>query len=259
LYGSALNGGPFGYGTLFAINTNGSNFRTLHAFQWSSDGAWPRNLTLGGNRLYGAGNGGGLWGNGSVFAIDTDGTGFTNLFSFTDVLGSTYTNQYGANPFGGVVFSNHRLYGSTLGGGSGGRGTLFSMNTNGTELWLLHSFTSGSGPSRTNYDGANPRCSLAVSGNTLYGTGEQGGDFAWGTVYRVSWRTESPRLAIASTDNSVVLTWPQTGAFALESSTNLGLPNSWSTVNQPTTTNSGQISVILPATSPGKSFRLKSP
>ena len=56
-----------------------------------------------------------------------------------------------------------------------------------------------------------------------------------------------------------MLTWPQAGAFNLQSSTNLALPNSWSNVNHATITNSGQISVTLPATDPIKLFRLKSP
>jgi uncharacterized repeat protein (TIGR03803 family) len=259
LYGSALNGGPFGYGTIFAIHTNGTDFRTLHAFRWSFDGAWPRNLSLAGNRLYGAGNGGGLTGNGSVFAINTDGTGFTNLYSFTEVMGATYTNKFGANPFGGVVFDKGRLYGSAFGGGSGGRGTLFSMNTNGTDLWLLHSFTAGSGPSGTNYDGARPRCTPAVSGNSLFGTSESGGELAWGTVYRVSWGVEQPLLAITSSGNHVVLAWNEAGSFRLESAPNLGLPNSWSTVNQVATTNSGQISVTVPTTNGSQFFRLVNP
>ncbi len=259
LYGSALNGGPFGYGTLFAIKTNGTDFKTLHEFSWSFDGGWPRGLSLAGNRLYGAGNGGGVSGNGSVFAINIDGTGFTNLYSFSEVLGSTFTNKYGANPFGGVQFYDNRLYGTALGGGSGGRGTIYSLNTNGTELWLLHSFTTGSGPARTNYDGAGPRCGLVVSGSTLYGTTERGGGEAWGTVFSVSWGTERPRLAIARSGGSVVLRWPQLQAFRLEGTTNLGLPNSWSAVQQPAVTNSGEISMTVPASEAIEVFRLKSP
>lgn len=259
LYGSALNGGSFGYGTIFAVKTNGTDFRTLYHFQWSFDGAYPRDLSLAGNRLYGAGNGGGRWGYGSVFTLNTDGTGFTNLYSFSEVLGSTFTNKYGAFPFGGVVFHNNRVYGTTFGGGAGGRGTIFSLKPDGTELWLLHSFTAGSGPSQTNYDGANPRCSLVVSGNALYGTTERGGELAWGTVYRISWPGQQPRLAIASSAGNVILKWPELPGFKLEATTNLGLPISWSTVNQASATNSGEISVTLPATDPKKFFRLKSP
>jgi uncharacterized repeat protein (TIGR03803 family) len=259
LYGSTLNGGPFGVGTIFAVNTNGSDFRTLYAFHWIPDGGLPRgNLSLVGERLYGAAGGGGPMGNGIVFALNTDGTGFTNLFSFTEVLGPNFTNKFGANQFGGVVFHNNRLYLATPGGGSGGRGTILSMNTNGTDRWLLHSFTTPTGPSGTNYDGSRPRCTLALSGNTLYGTSESGGEFGAGTVYSVSWGAEGPQLAIISSADNVVLTWPQAGAFNLQSSTNLALPNSWSNVNQVPITNSGQISVTVPATAPVKLFRLRS-
>lgn len=259
LYGSALNGGPLAYGTIFAMNTNGTDFRVLHTFGWSFDGAWPRNLSLAGNRLYGAGNGGGRWGNGSVFALNTDGTGFTNLFSFNEVLGSTFTNKYGANPFGGVVFSNNRLYGTAYGGGANGRGAIFSFNTNGTDLWVLHTFSVMAGPSGTNYDGANPRGGLVISGNNAYGTSERGGEFGWGTVFRVSWGSGQPRLSIRALADNVLLSWPHAGSFRLESTTNLALSNAWSTVSQPATTNSGQISVTLPANGSAKTFRLKSP
>jgi uncharacterized repeat protein (TIGR03803 family) len=260
LYGSALNGGLFGYGTLFSINTNGADFRTLYHFQWSFDGAWPRDLSLAANRLYGAGSGGGRWGNGSVFAINTDGTGFTNLYSFAEVMGgSTFTNKHGANPFGGVQFYNNRLYGTALGGGSGGRGTIYSMNTNGADLWLLHSFTAGSGPSLTNYDGASPRCDLVISGNTLYGTTERGGNDSWGTAFAVSWGGPAPRLAIRSSADNVILTWQQSDTFRLESTTALALLGSWSAVTQAATTNAGEISVTVPRSGATKFFRLKSP
>ena len=261
LYGSALNGGSYGYGTIFALNTNGTDFRTLYHFQWSFDGANPRDLSLAGNRLYGAGNGGGRWGYGSVFALNTDGSGFTNLYSFSEVLGSTFTNKYGAFPFGGVRFHDNRLYGTTFGGGAGGRGTIFSLKPDGTELWLLHSFTAGSGPSGTNYDGARPRCNLLVFGDALYGTTEQAGEFTWGTVFRVSWTGSqpSPRLGIALSGSDVTLNWPEAPGFRLEGTTNLVSLNSWSTVTQTPVTNAGAISVTVPANGLKKFFRLKSP
>jgi uncharacterized repeat protein (TIGR03803 family) len=32
LYGTAEQGGPFGYGTVFAVKTDGTGFTNLHAF-----------------------------------------------------------------------------------------------------------------------------------------------------------------------------------------------------------------------------------
>jgi uncharacterized repeat protein (TIGR03803 family) len=75
LYGSANNGGAFGNGTVYSINTNGSAFSTLHSFSKLStatnlDGAHPRTgLALGGAFLYGAAYFGGGNANGTVFRL----------------------------------------------------------------------------------------------------------------------------------------------------------------------------------------------
>ena len=82
--------GPFfpgapGFGTVFAINTDGGGFTTLYSFNGThSDGALPQaSLILSGNTLYGTTSAGGSSGTGSVFAINTDGAGFTTLHRFT--------------------------------------------------------------------------------------------------------------------------------------------------------------------------------
>src|SRR6266487_1573804 len=93
LYGTASSGGLSNRGTVFAINTNGTGFRTLYSFTGGDDGDCPiANLILSNDRLYGtAGSvyGGASSGNRTVFALNTDGTGFTVLHSFT--AGSTPT------------------------------------------------------------------------------------------------------------------------------------------------------------------------
>src|ERR1051326_2286063 len=93
----------------FALNTNGTGFRTLHSFNFS-DGAGPSaGLILSGNTLYGPASGGSS-GNGTVFALNTNGTGFTNLHSFTAGTGSfpQIINSDGAFPQAGLL-----LLGST--------------------------------------------------------------------------------------------------------------------------------------------------
>jgi len=54
LYGTTELGGSSGYGTVFAVNTDGTGFATLHHFI-GSDGAAPdvATLLLSGNTLYG--------------------------------------------------------------------------------------------------------------------------------------------------------------------------------------------------------------
>jgi uncharacterized repeat protein (TIGR03803 family) len=188
LYGTALNGGSSGVGTLFKVTTDGTSFTTLHSFTatsgsgrflgTNSDGAYPSaGLIVSGNTLYGTAALGGSSGYGTVFAVNTDGTGFTTLHSFT--YGSD-----GAAPNAGLILSGNRLYGTAFLGGSGAAGTVFAVNTDGTGFTTLHSFTATSGPfPSTNSDGAAPVDGLILSGNILYGTAQGGGSSGRGTVF----------------------------------------------------------------------------
>ena len=190
LYGTTQSGGSSGWGTVFAVNTNGTGFRTLHGFTDTSgsdggygvnrDGASPyAGLILSGNTLYGTTQYGGSSGWGTVFAVNPDGTGFTNLHNFTATAGSAGgcgTNSDGVNPVGGLILSGNSLYGTAVQGGSSGWGTVFAINTDGTGFTTLHSFTFN--------DGAYPWDRLILSGNTLYGTAAVGRSGA-GTVFAI--------------------------------------------------------------------------
>jgi len=201
--GSSDSGDGFNSGTVFSVNTNGMGFKTLHIFsaatssglphnyQTNSDGAAPEGaLVLSGNTLYGTTEGGGTSGSGTVFRIDIDGSSFTNLHSFTACSGPSGpnpTNSDGYELYCGLVLSGNTLYGTTYFGGSGGRGTVFAVNTDGTDFTILHSFTALSdGNSGTNGDGAEPFNGLILSGNTMYGTANYGGIWGEGTVYALN-------------------------------------------------------------------------
>jgi len=200
VYGTAFDGGPSGHGAVFRVNTDGTGFTNLHSFTagsggypivTNSDGAYPlAGLTLSGSALFGAAESGGSSGNGTVFAVNTDGSGFTNLHSFT-AGSSSYphtTNSDGAQPLAALVLAGSTLYGTANSGGDWGNGTVFAVNTNGSGFTILHSFTAGSGtyPTVTNSDGANPFGGLILSGNTLYGTADTGGSSGNGTVFAVN-------------------------------------------------------------------------
>ena len=92
LYGTTYYGGNNnGYGTVFAVNTDGSGFTVLKAFTGGNDGANPEaGMVLSGTTLYGATGQGGSNDFGTVFKVNTDGTGFTVLKNFT--------GSDGANP-----------------------------------------------------------------------------------------------------------------------------------------------------------------
>jgi uncharacterized repeat protein (TIGR03803 family) len=190
MYGTAEGGGSAHQGTVFAVNTDGTGFTPLYSLTGGSDGSEPwAGLVLSSNTLYGTAWQGGSWGDGTVFAVNTDGTGFTNLHSFTaaSTAETGGTNSDGATPVGQLVLSGSTLYGTAWGGGTSGDGTVFGVNTDGTDFTTLHSFTETSDGSNggTNSDGAWPRASLVLSGNTLYGTAPSGGSGGVGTVFAI--------------------------------------------------------------------------
>src|SRR6185295_2645227 len=117
---------------------------------------------------------GGVSDNGAVFKLNANGTGHTILKSFS------FSGGDGANPFAGLVRgSDGALYGTTYFGGSGGKGTVFKLNADGTGYALLQNF---SGP-----DGANPNAGLVQgSDGALYGTTSSGGVGDNGTVFKLN-------------------------------------------------------------------------
>jgi len=222
-YLTAYPGGGSGYGTVFAVNTNGTGFTNLYTFTGTTDRGHPTaGLILSGNTLYGTTL------NGTVFAVNTDGTGFTNVYTFTGTY--EYTNSDGANPSAGLILSGNTLYGTAENGGNGGEGTVFAVNTNGTGFTTLHSFTPLTDfPNNTNIDGANPIAGLVLSGNTLYGTAHYGGRSGRGTVFALSLPVP-PSMGFTTAGNKIVLSWPtNASSFALQFITNLS-SGSWSNV-----------------------------
>jgi len=174
LFGTALQGGSFNSGTVFAVNTNSTGFTNLYSFTGGNDGADPQGeLALSGNSLFGITEYGGSNNFGTVFKVNTDGTGLTNLYSFGG-------GRDGSYPLGGLALSGNRLYGTTYYGGSSlTNGTIFAVNTNGTGFTNLYSFTGGR-------DGRFPFDRPILSNGILYGTTSSGGSFNNGTVFAIN-------------------------------------------------------------------------
>ncbi len=271
LYGTASWGGTNGNGTVFAINTNGTGFKTLHCFTalthtnsfgalTNSDGTFPyAGLILSGNTLYGTAVSGGTNSAGTVFSLNTNGTGFTTLYSFTATDPDTGTNSDGAYPDAGLILSGSTLYGTTSGGGTNGNGTVFAVRTNGTGFTTLYSFTATDPDTGTNSDGANPYAGLILSGNTLYGTAPYGGANGNGTVFTISFK---PRLAISHAGTNFILKWPTNVAgfdytgYVLQSTTNLVSPAVWSAVSPTPVVINGQKTVTNSISGTRKFYRL---
>lgn len=170
LYGVANFGGASGYGTVFSVTTNGTNFLNLHSFTGGTNGANPQGtLVLSGTTLYGTTAGGGS-DYGTVFAYNIANSNFANLHTFQD-------STDGAYPQAGLLLIGSTLFGTANGGGSVyGYGTVFQVNTNG------NSFQSAAFSFQ---DGSNPQSGLVLLGSMLYGTTTGGGSDGWGTVFMI--------------------------------------------------------------------------
>jgi uncharacterized repeat protein (TIGR03803 family) len=172
LYGTTQFGGSAGTGTVFGMNMRGKE-TVLYSF----GGALPaaedpvaRVIYFKG-ALYGTTGAGGANGWGTVFSISKIGTNERVLHSFGK-------GDDGIEPLAGLTDVNGNLYGTTVEGGSGGRGsrgsltgygTVFRVNAVGNER-VLHSFADG-----YYNDGIYPSADLTNVNGTLYGTTSQGG------------------------------------------------------------------------------------
>ncbi|HEY3761027.1 MAG TPA: choice-of-anchor tandem repeat GloVer-containing protein [Verrucomicrobiae bacterium] len=164
--------------SLLAISSaTAQSFANLHTFA-GFDGANPQaGVIFTNNVLYGTtrNGGSGLPGeDGTVFRLNSNGSGFTNLYSFT---GGTDGGQI----YSSLVLWGTTLFGTSIFGGASNSGCIFSIQTNGTQLYNIHSF--GDDFFDTNIDGTYPNGGLQMVGNTLYGTCGGGGTEDWGNVF----------------------------------------------------------------------------
>jgi len=183
-----------GLGLVTAGRLTAQTITTLYSFTatfpyvTNSDGISPAGgvIFLDGT-LYGTAAGGGSSARGTVFAVSADGTAFTNLHNFPETFGpDPSTNSEGASPTSGLILLGNTLYGTAPNGGTGGVGTVFTINTDGTGYTNLHIFSAIDGVGGTNADGAYPYAGVISVGNALYGMAAGGGILGVGTVFKVN-------------------------------------------------------------------------
>jgi uncharacterized repeat protein (TIGR03803 family) len=191
-FGVSQAGGTSGTGTVFERKADGTvftirNFNSITAHTGANvGGASPSGSpAVSGSVLYGAASAGGANGNGTIFWVATNGANFTVLKEFSLLNSNFGTNLDGALPLGGLVLANGKLYGTTSGGGTGGTGVIFSMDTNGANYTVLHHFTPLDTVTAANADGAMPCGGLVISNGVIYGTTLAGGAGGKGAVFAI--------------------------------------------------------------------------
>ncbi len=179
LYGTTLNGGSGGAGTIFKLSSGGT-LTTLHAFN-GTDGINPEGQLVRDNKgnFYGTAYGGGANNKGVVYKLTAKGK-LKILHAFAGGAND------GWNPTNGGLARDRdgNLFGMTQFGGTSDYGTIFRIARDGT-FTLMHSFVGGN-------DGRYPAAGLIAdqSGN-VYGTTQGGGGnnsctYGCGTVFSMT-------------------------------------------------------------------------
>jgi uncharacterized repeat protein (TIGR03803 family) len=188
LYGSTVQGGTHGSGTVFELSPAGGGWThtVLYSFTGGSDGGEPyKGVTLDPHgSIYGTavtGGGGSCEGGcGVVFKLTHSNGSWTQMVIHQFTGGSD-----GSGPGSGLTFDAHGdIYGMTPTGGAFGLGTVFQLQpqTNGTwQLNVVHAFTGGDDGSSASAG----RLILDRAGN-LYGVTTVGGANDKGVAFEAS-------------------------------------------------------------------------
>ncbi len=194
LYGTTVQGGANGYGTVFVAHPTsvGWGERVLYSFGANSDDLkYPSGgLTMDAvGNLYGvAGGGTSSNGAGGVFKLSRSGSKWneTVLYDFSGY----FLNGDGEGPQGNVIFDKAgNLYGTTTLGGNVGYGTVYELSPSSSGQWALATLYSFHGGS----DGNRPSAGLVFDNDgNLYGTTAYAGNAGLcngtgcGTVFELS-------------------------------------------------------------------------
>jgi uncharacterized repeat protein (TIGR03803 family) len=174
LYGTTYYGGTYNYGTVFKVDSTGTE-SVLYSFRGMPDAQYPYaglHQDAAGN-LYGTTNAGGAFNRGAVFKVDSSGA-VRVLYSFDGTDGST--------PFAGLISDKSgNLYGTSLDGGPYASGNVFKLtrSSGGWTESILYTFTGGR-------NGKYPYAGVILdSSGNVYGTTNRGGAHGGGTVFEL--------------------------------------------------------------------------
>ena len=174
LYGTteqAHNGS--GLGTVFAVDTTGAGFATLHTFAGGSDGQDPQAMLIeaADGFLYGTTLFGGSANSGTAYKLLKDGSVYSVFHEFAG------NALEGGRPSQLIQVPNGLLYGTTSLAGENSAGTLYLMTTSGQLFTPQHQFATASGA--TPYGGV-----FFGDDRNLYGTTATGGLHDAGVLFQ---------------------------------------------------------------------------
>jgi uncharacterized repeat protein (TIGR03803 family) len=252
------------YGTLMASDdgivyrvVSETEYMVLHTFN-GADGSSPNGrLVLDGNVLYGTTAQGGAANHGTIFKVNYGGSDFHVLYEFSAYDNhESVNNTDGANPDAGLLLSGGKLYGAASRGGSHAFGTLFSLDTNGSNFTVLHTFSGADGkyPEYLEAPGMN----LVMSGQTIFGVTFMGGQASTpdqGTVFALTLPPDLAPLDFHWEGTVLTLTWPSSAGWRLQQNPDLD-PANWTDATCQVTIVDGQCQAQIPVADDKGFYRL---
>ena len=178
-----------GNGTIFEIPHGTTAVTTLASFNFATAGGDPWGaLTIDSNGdLFGATQGGGGGAVGTVFEFAQGSSAIIAL--------ATFVSPMGQSPESGVTFdSSGNLFGTTVGAGAYGDGTIFEIPSGLSTITTVANFNGS--------NGSEPAANLILDSNgNLFGTAVYGGNTSptnSGTVFELAHGSSTITLPLAS-------------------------------------------------------------
>lgn len=192
LYGTTAQSGLYGFGTVYRLNTDGTGFQVVHAFDRfdPNSGSDPYAALVEAEPMVFLGTT--VWGGssrefmntggGTVFKLDmrTTPPTFTVLRSFDECCISAPAGSSPRVPL--ARGAGGWFYGTTsMGGSSGFNGTVFAIDDIGT-FHVLHHFDQN--------NGTNPNALMVMPDGSFYGTTSAGGPNSSGVIFHLTIDTD---------------------------------------------------------------------
>lgn len=176
LYGTTTysSGGEEGWGVFYRVKPDGSGYQALRNFSPATDGGLSMASPIVGQ-------------DGAIYGSNSEGTGnatwgtlwrYSSAGQFSVIV--TFNMANGGYPASALVQDGAgTLYGAAGGGGAGGRGVVFSVQPDGSQMTVLHHFSGDAA-------GGIPRGIALGNDGRIYGAAAIGGDTGEGTVFSLA-------------------------------------------------------------------------
>jgi len=187
LWGLTVQGGTSGLGTVFKFVPSTGALTTVVEFD-GTNGSLPLGAleSDGAGLLWGTTRTGGANDLGTVFTVDTSTGTLTTVVSFTGTTGAAI----GAEPKAKLARDANGLWwGTTATGGTGGLGTIFSIDPGNSNAFTSEVIFTGTNGANL---GSYPEAGLTIDGDgEIWGTTTSGGTTDKGTVFRFDPATDT--------------------------------------------------------------------